>query len=194
MTTQLDPDLICTELSSLFLMKYKIRKAKFEDAKGIAKVHLKSWRETYQGIIDDEYLKNMALGPRTKKWQKILKVPKSDGWTFIAEDESGNIVGFISGGLAREHFVQFKGEVYAIYILKEHQGNKLGHRLTKKLCSMLKKIGISNMYVCVLKDNESKNFYTRYAAKLFKTETRKIGKRMLAEEYYGWMNFDNFLK
>ncbi len=175
-------------------MKYKIRKAKLEDAKGIAKVHIKSWRETYKGIVDDEYLKSLALGPRTKKWQEILKKSKDDSWTFVAEDEDGNIVGFISGGSAREHVAQFKGEIYGIYILKKHQGNKLGYRLTKKLCSILKKLGVNNMYVCVLKDNKSKNFYTKYGAKLFKTKKNKIGKRTLLEEYYKWVNFGNFLQ
>jgi len=175
-------------------MKYKIRKAKFEDAKGIAKVHIKSWRETYIGIVDDEYLKSLVLETRTKKWQEILRDPKPDSWTFIAENEGGEIVGFISGGSARENFAEFKGEMYAIYILKNHQGNKLGYRLTKKLCSTLKKHSINSVYVCVLKDNESKNFYTKYNAKLFKTKKLKVGKRDLLEEYYGWMNFDNFLR
>ena len=175
-------------------MKYKIRKAKFEDAKKIAKIHIKSWRETYKGIVDDEYLKNLTLGPRTKKWQDILEKPKGDSWTFVAEDETGNIVGFILGGSAREHVAQFKGEMCAIYILKKHQGNKLGYRLIRKLCFMLKKRGINNMYVCVLKDNKSKNFYTKYGAKFFKVKKVKVGKRTVLEEYYGWVNFGNFLK
>ena len=81
-------------------MKYKIRIAKLKDAKGIAKVHVKSWRETYKEIVDDEYLKSLALGPRTKKWQEILEKPKDDGWTFVAEDTTGKIVGFISGGFS----------------------------------------------------------------------------------------------
>src|SRR3989338_3956064 len=143
-------------------MKYKIRKAKFEDSKGIAKVHIQSWRETYQGIVDDEYLKSLALRPRTKKLQEILKKQKKGSWTYVVEDEYDKIVGFISGGVSREHVAQFKGELYAIYILKKHQKNKLGYRLTKKLCSMLKKHGINNMFVCVLRDNESKVFYAKY--------------------------------
>lgn len=175
-------------------MKYQIRKAKFDDAKGIAKVHINSWHETYKGIIDDEYLKSLALEPRFKYWQEILEKPKENSWTFVAEDEDGSIVGFIAGGSAREHIAQFKGEIYSIYVLKKHQGYKLGYLLTKKLCLMLNKNGIKNMYVCVLQDNNSKNFYTRYGAKLFKTKIINIGKKTLPEEYYGWENFGNFLK
>jgi ribosomal protein S18 acetylase RimI-like enzyme len=175
-------------------MKYNIRKAKLEDAKGITKVHITSWRETYRGIVDDEYLKSLSIETRTKKWETILKTPKDDKWTFVAEDESGKIVGFISGGLAQEYFAKFTGELYAIYILKKDQGEKLGYRLTKKLCSMLQKLEINTMYVCVLADNQSKNFYTKYGAKRFKSKPVNIGKQMLQEEYYGWKNFENFLK
>ena len=175
-------------------MKYRIRKAKFEDAKGIAKVHIKSWRETYKGIVDEEYLRNLDLEHRTNKWKEILEKPKPHSWTFVAVDEDEKVVGFISGGAAREKVAQYKGEMYAIYILKRAQGYKLGYRLTKRLCSILTKQGIKNMYVCVLRENNSKTFYTRYGAKFLKTKRLNIGKKTLPEEYYGWMNFGNFLK
>ncbi len=127
-------------------MKYKIRKINFEDAKGIAKVHIKSWRETYKGIVDDEYLKNLTLKSRTKKWEEIFEKPKDDNWIFVVEDEDGNIVGFISGGSAREHVAQFKGELFAIYILKKHHGCNLGFRLTKKLCSIMESKTCMSVY------------------------------------------------
>lgn len=174
-------------------MKYKIRKAKLDDAKGIARVHIQSWRETYRGIVDDEYLKSLELKPRTLKWEESLGESKKDSWFFVAEDDNSNIVGFISGGIAREPIEQFKGELYAIYILKKHQKNKLGFRLTKKLCAMLSKQGVNTMFVCVLRDNISKAFYTKYGATLFKTKKIKIGKQLLIEEYYGWKNLDNFI-
>lgn len=52
-------------------MMYKIKKAKFEDVNGIAKVHVQSWREAYRGIVNDDYLKNLKISDRRKKWQKI---------------------------------------------------------------------------------------------------------------------------
>lgn len=38
----------------------KIRKAVLTDAKGIAKVHVDSWRTTYKNIIPDEFLKKFT--------------------------------------------------------------------------------------------------------------------------------------
>mgnify|MGYP001560675649 CR=1 FL=1 len=175
-----------------FIVKYKIRKANKKDAKNIAKVHIQSWRESYNGIVDDQYLKKLSLVTRTKKWQVKLQTSEKNVDIFVAEDTSYEIVGFITGGISRDKLLKYKGELYAIYILKQAQKNKLGYRLVKKLCVALKKQGIKSMFVRVLKDNTSKNFYIKYRAKLFKTTKLKIGERKLVEEYYGWPNFKKF--
>jgi len=43
-----------------------IRKAKLDDATGIAKVHVDSWRTTYKGIIPDDFLNNLSYEQRTE--------------------------------------------------------------------------------------------------------------------------------
>ncbi len=170
-------------------MIYKIRKARAVDAKAIAKVHVRSWRETYKDIVDNEYLKNLSIPARTKKWEESLKKPEQNNWTFLVEDSIGKVVGFITGGIGEN-----EAELYAIYILKKHQKNNLGYRLTKKLCYSFIKHGVKSMFVCVLKDNSSKNFYTKHGAKLFKTDRVKIGNKTLIEEYFRFENFDSFQK
>jgi L-amino acid N-acyltransferase YncA len=175
-------------------MQYKIRKAQLADAKGIAKVHIQSWRETYRGIVADEYLKNLSLTKRIRRWQEMLSKPTKESWTFVSEDTKSRVVAFASAGRSRDmDNKKFKGELYAIYILKKHQGAGLGFRLVKKLCSTLTKYGMNNMFVAVLKDNTSKNFYTKLGAQLFKTAKIKIGKQKLVEEYYGWKNLKHFV-
>ena len=37
-----------------------IRKANIEDAMGIAKVHVDSWRTTYKGIVPEVFLENLS--------------------------------------------------------------------------------------------------------------------------------------
>ena len=72
-----------------------VREARLEDAAGIAKVYVDGWRTTYPGIVSDEYLANMAYEKYTDHWSRILST--SDGFFYVAEDEVGNIVGFIWG-------------------------------------------------------------------------------------------------
>lgn len=38
----------------------EIRKTKLEDASGIAKVQVDSWRKTYKGIVPESFLNSMS--------------------------------------------------------------------------------------------------------------------------------------
>ena len=51
-----------------------IREANLDDAKGIAKVHVDSWRTTYKNIIPDEYLNNLSYEKREQLWTN--NIPK----------------------------------------------------------------------------------------------------------------------
>ena len=46
----------------------KIRKAVIADVKGIAKVHVDSWKTTYRDIISDEFLNKLSYESREKLW------------------------------------------------------------------------------------------------------------------------------
>ncbi|WP_154657953.1 hypothetical protein [Fictibacillus gelatini] len=47
-----------------------IRKARVEDARPIAKVHVESWRTTYKGMMEDDVLKQLSVDERNKSGRK----------------------------------------------------------------------------------------------------------------------------
>ncbi|EIJ79685.1 hypothetical protein [Bacillus methanolicus] len=65
----------------------KIRKAVLSDAKGIAKVHVDSWKTTYENIIPDEYLNQLTYEIREQLWNNIIP----NGNVFVAENQEGKI-------------------------------------------------------------------------------------------------------
>ena len=172
---------------------YKIRKASIADAKAIAIVNINSWKETYKGIVSDDYLEKMDLEIRIPRWKDGLSKTDKHLWNFVALDEKNQVVGFISGGKARKN-IDFSGELYAIYLLRAHQKKNIGFKLTKTLCEEFKKANLLNMYVGVLKDNDSKGFYTKYGAKFLFEENIEIGDKSYKEEFYGWRNLSSFLQ
>ncbi len=95
-----------------------IRPARIEEAAGIARVQTDSWRSTYKGIVPDDYLASMSYEERTQGWRTGLSSPTRIAYDFVAEDDTGQIIGFISGGPVREHDPVYKGELYAIYLLQ----------------------------------------------------------------------------
>lgn len=162
---------------------YKIRKAVLTDAKGIARVHVDSWKTTYANIVPDEYLKGLTYERREMLWMNSIP----NGGVYVAEYNNGEIIGFSSGGVERSgKYSGFYGELYAIYILKEHQGNGIGTALVKPIAEEFRGMGINSMLVLVLKDNPSCKFYKSLGAVYMDTVEVEIGGKKLSEVVYGW--------
>ncbi|WP_453993725.1 N-acetyltransferase family protein [Bacillus nitroreducens] len=161
----------------------KIRKAIRSDAPGIAKVHVDSWRTTYSGIVPDSYLQQLSYEPRVKMWEKGIPT----GNIFVAENNEGEIVGFSCGGKERSgDYKNYDGELYAIYILKEYQGQGLGRKLVIPVVQQLLDKEIHSMLVLVLEENKACHFYEALGAKKLDSIEVEIGGLKLKEAVYGW--------
>ncbi|HZR38997.1 MAG TPA: GNAT family N-acetyltransferase [Ktedonobacteraceae bacterium] len=169
----------------------KIREARVEDAEGIARVHVDSWRTTYRGLMADEVLDELSYERREQMWVGILSGDKN--FTFVAEDEAGRIVGFIDGGPEREGDPVYKGELYAIYLLEECQGSGLGRRLTRALVEKLIEAGFSTMLVWVLVTNSARHFYEALGGQLVKMKKDERDGYTLDEAAYGWLDIHTIL-
>ncbi len=53
-----------------------VRKAKIEDATGIAEVHVLTWQCAYRGQIPDSYLDGLSIEKRTEGWREQIKLPE----------------------------------------------------------------------------------------------------------------------
>ncbi|MBP2242813.1 L-amino acid N-acyltransferase YncA [Cytobacillus eiseniae] len=161
----------------------EIRKGKMSDAKGIAKVHVDSWRTTYVNIVPDEYLKEMTYESREQLWNQLIP----NGNVFVAEDNNGKIVGFASGGRERSNqYEDFNGELYAIYLLEEYQRKGIGKLLFMQIVKYIQELGYNTMIVLVLAENPSCLFYEALGGrKIDALEVEILGKK-LVETVYGW--------
>ncbi|MGD6855094.1 N-acetyltransferase family protein [Bacillus infantis] len=168
----------------------KIRRAEDQDAEGIAKVHVETWRTAYRGIIDDEYLAALSLEKRTELWHRNIAIP---GNIVLVAEDNGRIVGFADGSQEETgEYEGFKGDVTCLYVLEEHQGTGLGKILLQELFQVFQKEGIRSAIVKVLKENDACSFYERTGARLLKDAIPiKIGSgRELELCVYGWENFN----
>ncbi|MFB5166987.1 GNAT family N-acetyltransferase [Parageobacillus toebii] len=169
-----------------------IRKATIEDAKAIAAVHVESWKTTYQGIVPSSYLAQLSVSEKEQLWKRGLQQQKH--YIFVVE-EDGNVCGFISGGKNRAtqgKKAKYKGEIYAIYLLKEAQGKGYGTKLVKALVDDFQRERIRSMVVWVLADNPSRRFYERLGGEKIAEEVVDIGGKKLMEWCYGWKSIEYF--
>jgi ribosomal protein S18 acetylase RimI-like enzyme len=176
------------------VIKLKIREAQSEDAAGIARVHVDSWRTTYRGIISEEVLANLSYENRERGWARGLSDPNRKTFDFVAENDSGEIVGFATGGQERTGDQSYKGELYAIYILEQFQGQGVGNILTQAIVQRLAQSGMTSMLVWVLVDNPSLHFYEALGGQRIKQQPIEIGGETYEEIAYGWEDITVLIK
>lgn len=164
---------------SLFI----IRKAVIEDAMGIARVHVDSWRSTYATIFPQEYLNRLSYEKREKLW--INNIPL--GGVYVAENEVGEIIGFSSGGEERSgEYNGFDGELYAIYLIEKYQRKGVGSALFAAVTTELKQKGYQGMLVLVVEDNHSYRFYEVLGGEKIDSIEMSMAGEKYGEMVYGW--------
>ncbi|MBM7661073.1 ribosomal protein S18 acetylase RimI-like enzyme [Bacillus mesophilus] len=163
-----------------------IRRAEIEDAKGIARVHVDSWRTTYKNIIPDEFLSSLSYEQRTDLWQR--NISKGNNFVFVAENTNGEIVGFADCGRRENNDVYNSGDLTSIYLLEEFQGQGIGKRLMKQLFLQFQELDYEKVFVEVIEDNKTRSFYEYYGAKLLRSERIKIAGTELELLIYQWDN------
>lgn len=162
-----------------------IRKADPQDAVSIAKVHVDSWRTTYKGMIPDRILDHLSYEQRERVWTHVL-MNQPDTPVFVAEDDENRIVGFATGGKERSGNPIYQGELYALYVFEEVQGNGIGRELIRAVVNHLKEKQYKNMLAWVLKDNPALGFYEHMGGKKFSEKLDQIEGAPMIEYAVVW--------
>ena len=167
------------------------REAKLSDAEGIAKAYVDSWKTTYKNIIPDTFLERMSYEKRIPQW--TTNISNGDNYVYVAETEDGEIVGVVVGGKRETNQFENSGDLTAIYIRKEYQGQGIGKKLVEKVFTKLKELGYQRIFVEVLDDNKSKFFYEKMGAEFYEMTTTEIQGEELNLSIYEWKNLNSVL-
>jgi ribosomal protein S18 acetylase RimI-like enzyme len=158
-------------------MSTNIKRAGIEDAAGIAKIHVETWRSHYRGQISDDYLNNISVEKRTIDWIKTLSKIEKDDATFIFKEE-GKIFGFCRVGHSRDADIEKsrdRGELYAIYVYPSKQNQGIGSALLLTGLNFLHKNHFKTVTLWVLKSNLSAiNFLNQKDGNLMEDKKWKI--------------------
>ena len=167
-----------------------IRASTKADPHGIARVHNESWRTTYRGMLPDSYLANRSDEESRSMWAGAIEAGRPP---YVAEDETGEIVGFVAGGPARTDADEYEGELYAIYILESHQGRGIGRLLVQALARDLSERGMRSMLLWVMKGNPAQHFYEALGGQEIRTQEFKIAGVTIEEIGFGWKDITPLL-
>ena len=168
-----------------------IRKANFKDAQAIAKVHVDTWRTTYEGIIPTEFLNKLDYSERKNRWEN--NIMRAENVVFVVENEEGQIIGFADTSRRENNLELNSIDLTSLYLLEAYQGKGIGKLLMKTLFEHYKNQGYDKVYVDVLADNHTRYFYEYLGAKLYKNIKIKIGGKVLDESTYVWESVNDVL-
>ena len=168
-------------------MDTTFREATPSDASAIARVHVASWRTTYNGIVSDDYLTNLSESDRERMWLGAISDEGHMTFIYVAESE-GDTVGFASAGPERTQDPDYQGELYAIYLLEPYQRQGIGTRLITCVVHRLLERGCGSMLVWVLANNPYWRFYDKLGGKPVREQMLTIGDQRLVETAYGWQD------
>lgn len=170
----------------------QIRKAEYDDASGIAKVHVDSWKTTYKGIMPAEILNSLSYSKRTDLWKSNIAA-KGD-YVVVAETDDGMIIGFGTASKRDTNTVERSGDLTSIYLLEDYQGQGIGKMMLKELFLHFKQLHYERIFVEVLEANKTRFFYEHYGAKLIQTVQLNYDGEILNELIYEWRNLDEVLE
>ena len=132
-----------------------------EDAYGIEYVAAHSWKETYTGLLPDEYLDNRIININNKV-ERTKEFIRTYNGKYIGAKDKDKVIGILAISTPQEEKYKEAGHLEAIYVLKEYHGYGIGKELFKIAVNELKKMGFNKMQLECMEGNDTINFYKKY--------------------------------
>lgn len=162
-----------------------VRPARKSDAEAIARVHVASTRQAYAPLAKTWPEPDWAS--KKAYWERQLAPSQTDPSRvdLVAEVET-EVVGFISGGEARQTGIGAEVEIYVIHVLPEHRGAGVGGRLWSEACRRIRGDSLRAMYVATLAELRCCSFYERRGGVAARRAARMFHGAPVTDVIYSW--------
>jgi GNAT superfamily N-acetyltransferase len=172
-----------------------IRRARPGDAVAIGAVHVAAWRNTYPGILPDNFLARLSVPRQAAHYDYAIR---AGGGVHVAVASGadvplgGNprIVGFATDGRARGGLVNGQrlgeGEIETLYVLDDWRDRGIGRGLMREAAGHLAHVGCRSAYLWVLSANQSRWFYQRLGGTPAAAGATRVAGQDVAQTAYVW--------
>jgi GNAT superfamily N-acetyltransferase len=111
----------------------RIRRARPDDARAIARVHVASWQAAYRELLPATYLDALTVRSVGTSWRRRLAIAPPGEVVWVSTVE-GTVVAFCAAGPARDNraWNGYAGEVTYLYVHPAIVGNGIGGALMRK--------------------------------------------------------------
>lgn len=143
-----------------------IREATVADARAIGEVHVQSWFESYQGLVQDGWLAQLDVNSCSADWTKRLTEIAPPKCCFVSVGDGDEVTGFVNAGPTRDNDIGEHAEIYAIYLLDRVKRQGVGRGLMFHAVSRMRVAGFRSVCLWFLKDNPARGFYERFGGSI----------------------------
>ncbi|HEV2705360.1 MAG TPA: GNAT family N-acetyltransferase [Pyrinomonadaceae bacterium] len=166
------------------IAKVLYREATAADCQAVAEVHVRSWRESYSGIVPQSFLDKMSVEQRAQAFARGFT---DDSYKmYVAEVPEKGIVGFADFGELREGSGAFEAELYALYLLSEFQRKGIGEKLFRQVVEALVRRGQHSMLLLTLEVSPYRTFYEKMGGRVRGRKQIALEGLMFDALFYGW--------
>jgi GNAT superfamily N-acetyltransferase len=167
----------------------RIRRGVIDDAYEASLLHARTWQTSYRGLVADALLDRLDATRWETGWRRGFESMDPTRVVHVAEVD-GRIVGFAGGGRARAGAPPgYVGEVYAIYVAPERQGQGIGRVLLKAAADGLVERGLVPIVIWTLFNNpQSRGFYESREGVVIGEKREQFDGHELHEVAYGWLD------
>ncbi len=139
--------------------KLTIRPARLADARALARIHVRAWREGYRDIMPASLLRSLSVARRNVAWSRALRARGAD--VLVAEAQGG-MLGWIAVGRSRDADADAStGELWSITVDPPAWRLGVGRELWRAGAECLRAAGSREVTLWVLEDNaRARRFYT----------------------------------
>lgn len=172
-----------------------IRIATKDDAPALARVLVDTIRSAHRGQVPDDLLLKQLLieayAESEANWRRALQeIANGDNpqaQIFVAEDETGTVVGLTMVGPPKQALLPNSGEVYTLYVRQSHQGRGYGRALVQAAAAFLAQAGLSSLLIgCLATNAPARHFYASLGGRVVAERESDAFEMLMLELVYGW--------
>lgn len=167
-------------------MDYAIENMDIDNVEYYARVNALSWKQSYKGIVNDDFLKLINTYPEIQKAISNLKEGLNDSSRRFLLKYNNEYVGVLRVRKTKYDNYSQCGELGALYLLDSVNGKGFGKVLFNKAINELKNMGYNKMIIGCLSENPSNDFYKHMGGEFVDTNplTLPNGQELMENLYY----------
>jgi GNAT superfamily N-acetyltransferase len=140
----------------------KVRLAETEDVEALRAVHVRTWADTYRGLLPQSVFAERLVEHAHRDWAERVRSQEAAGGGVIALIDDDDVVGLCQYGPTedRDDEPDLIGHVHRLFVDPLHQGRGGGRLFLTRACDALRLTKMQAATLWVLeKDERARRFY-----------------------------------